>query len=305
MTIRHLLTVFSIASFVFAASHGAHAQATRTWISGVGDDANPCSRTAPCRSFAGAINKTAANGEINALDAGPFGAVNITKSITLDATGFYGGILADINNGIVVNAGANDVVIIRGLQINGRSAAIAGIRFNSGRALHVENTVIYNFTGAGIDFQPSAAASLFVTNCSIRNNGGGGVYVRPGGGNIARANLEKVRMENNLFGLRADDGARVTVHDSVATENSANGFVLAGNATAVEVNLDHCVSANNEQVGVKAVGATAVMRISNTTVTGNGTGLQAPNGGSIVSFGNNRIAGNSADGAPTSTQPRQ
>ena len=71
--------------FTFVAS-SAHAQATRTWVSGVGDDANPCSRTAPCKTFAGAISKTAAHGEISVLDPGPYGAVTITKSITLRQT---------------------------------------------------------------------------------------------------------------------------------------------------------------------------------------------------------------------------
>src|SRR5712691_3114554 len=72
----------------------AQAQATRTWVSGVGDDANPCSRTAPCKTFAGAISKTAACGEISVLDPGGFGAVTITKSITIDGDGTLAGILA-------------------------------------------------------------------------------------------------------------------------------------------------------------------------------------------------------------------
>src|SRR5689334_4963097 len=92
----------------------AHAQASRTWVSGVGDDANPCSRTAPCKTWAGAISKTAAGGEIDALDPAGFGAVTITKAITLDGTGTFASILASLVNGIVVNAAATDVVTIRG-----------------------------------------------------------------------------------------------------------------------------------------------------------------------------------------------
>src|SRR5688572_27930911 len=91
----------------------AQAQATRTWVSGVGDDVNPCSRTAPCKTFAGAISKTAAGGEINCLDPGGFGAVTITKSITISCPYTEGGTLA-AGNGITVNAGANDVIILRG-----------------------------------------------------------------------------------------------------------------------------------------------------------------------------------------------
>src|SRR6188508_223353 len=81
-------------------------QATRTWVSGVGDDANPCSRTAPCKTFAGAISKTATGGEINVLDPGGFGGVTITKSITIDCEDTQGSILASGTNGINVNDGA-------------------------------------------------------------------------------------------------------------------------------------------------------------------------------------------------------
>src|SRR5205085_2322693 len=84
----------------------AHAQATRTWVSGVGDDANPCSRTAPCKTFAGAISKTAAGGEIDCLDPGGFGAVTITKAITIDCGTFPGGILNSTFNGVIVNTAA-------------------------------------------------------------------------------------------------------------------------------------------------------------------------------------------------------
>src|SRR5580692_5158991 len=98
----------------------ANAQATRTWVSGVGDDANPCSRTAPCKTFAGAISKTAAGGEIDVLDPGGFGAVTITKAITFDGGGGQvASVLASSTNGINVNAGATAVVILRNLRLNG------------------------------------------------------------------------------------------------------------------------------------------------------------------------------------------
>src|SRR5438093_8689825 len=112
---RFTINALAIAIFTFAFASMAQAQATRTWVSGVGDDVNPCSRTAPCKTFAGAISKTAAHGEIDVLDPGGFGAVTITKSITIDATPFAGGILAALTNGVNVNAGAGDVVTLRGL----------------------------------------------------------------------------------------------------------------------------------------------------------------------------------------------
>src|SRR5437867_9427866 len=116
---RFTINALAIAIFTFAFASMAQAQATRTWVSGVGDDANPCSRTAPCKTFAGAISKTAAKGEINALDPGGFGGVTITKAITIDGGGHIAGVLVSGTNGIVVNAGVNDVITLRGLDING------------------------------------------------------------------------------------------------------------------------------------------------------------------------------------------
>jgi hypothetical protein len=126
------------AMFFFGAVAVAEAQATRTWVSGVGDDANPCSRTAPCKTFAGAISKTAAGGEINAIDPGGYGAVTITKSITIDGGGTFASILAAGTTGIIVNAGPSDVVTIRNVAINGFNTGVNGIRFIAGGALHVE-----------------------------------------------------------------------------------------------------------------------------------------------------------------------
>src|SRR5213593_3906867 len=137
-TLRRFQILTVCACSMFAAAT-LNAQATRTWVSGVGDDVNPCSRTAPCKTFAGAISKTAAGGEIDALDPAGFGAVTITKAITIDGSGTFASILGSLTNGIVVNAGVNDVVTIRGLSINGFSNGLDGIRFLAGAALNVEN----------------------------------------------------------------------------------------------------------------------------------------------------------------------
>src|SRR5919199_2246737 len=128
----------------------ASAQATRTWVSGVGDDANPCSRTAPCKTFAGAISKTANGGEINCLDPGGFGGVTITKSLTIKCHYTEGGVLVSGTNAIVVNAGAADVVTLRGLDINGLGTGLNGIRILSAKSVSILDSEIYEFTGAGI-----------------------------------------------------------------------------------------------------------------------------------------------------------
>ena len=150
---RLTIKLFVIATFLLAFASMAQAQATRTWVSGVGDDVNPCSRTAPCKTYAGAISKTATNGEISTLDPGGFGAVNITKGLTIDGTtgGGWGSILAVGTNGVIVNdASGNGVITLRNLSINGAQNGTGnGIRFLAGKALIVEDCDIFGFTGTG------------------------------------------------------------------------------------------------------------------------------------------------------------
>jgi hypothetical protein len=130
---RILLVLGILAAAVSLGGGSAQAQATRTWVSGVGDDANPCSRTAPCKTFAGAISKTAPGGEINCLDPGGFGAVTITKAITISCDGVTAGVLVSGTNAIVVNAGANDQITLRGLDIDGLGTGLVGVKFSRAR----------------------------------------------------------------------------------------------------------------------------------------------------------------------------
>lgn len=154
-----------LASFV--ASAPAYAQASPTWVSGVGDDANPCSRTAPCKTFAGAISKTIAFGEINCLDPGGFGAVTITKSITLNCSATLGSVLVAGTNGIVVSAAATDKIILRNIQIQGLQGSatpgLAGVKIISAASVSIENCVIQQFSQAGISDTRTAGN----TNCSF------------------------------------------------------------------------------------------------------------------------------------------
>src|SRR5882724_9032802 len=162
--------VLHVFVLVLAATTMMSAQASRTWVSGVGDDVNPCSRTAPCKTFAGAISKTAAGGEIDALDPAGYGAVTITKAITIDGGGGQvASVLVSGTNGIVVQAGASDVVTLRNLRINGvegtpSGGGLNGIRYLSGAGLHVEDCYIFGFTGDGINVATSTNAALFVNN---------------------------------------------------------------------------------------------------------------------------------------------
>ena len=313
---RHLSPALLVAGVIsILSATPAAAQATRTWVSGVGDDANPCSRTAPCKTFAGAISKTAAGGEISVLDPGGFGGVTITKSISIVAEGAEGGVLVSLTNAIVVNAGANDVVHLRGLILEGVGNGLNGVRFLAGAALHVEKCVIADFrstsagSGHGISFQPGGVSELYVADTLIANNGngsnGGGINVKPSGSGSARVSLHRVRMENNVFGFKADGngntgGIAVTVYDSLAAGNSFSGFTattVAGGAP-VALMIDRTASVNNGTTGVASGGTLATVRLGNSTITGNGTGLQALSGGTLASYGNNHVNGNTSDGAP-------
>ena len=160
------------------ASAPAHAQASRTWVSGVGDDANPCSRTAPCKTFAGAISKTAAGGEINCLDPGGFGAVTITKSITIDCHEIFGSVLVSGTNGINIAATGGNVVL-RNLNINGLVAnGLKGISITTAANVWIEDCAIFGFAQQAIADTRSTAGSLTITNTVARNNGSAGMGVR-------------------------------------------------------------------------------------------------------------------------------
>src|SRR5215467_7141472 len=157
MNIKRLMVCnLGAMAVLLAAFSLAQAQATRTWVSGVGDDANPCSRTAPCKTFAGAISKTATCGEIDVLDPGGFGAVTITKSIKIEADGLIAGIVVTGTNAIVVNAPANAEVVIRGITFEGLcGSGQSGIKVLSAGMVSVENCYIDGFSTGGIDFQPT------------------------------------------------------------------------------------------------------------------------------------------------------
>lgn len=296
-----------LSALALATASAASAQASRTWVSGVGDDANPCSRTAPCKTFAGALVKTATNGEIDVLDPGGFGAVTITKSITIDGNGAEASILASLVNGVVINA-AGAVVTLRNLSINGFSNGLNGIRLLSAAAVHVENCQIERFSGWGIDIEPSAAVQVHVLDTVVRNNTGatgGGILVKPGAAGSANVYLERVRLDRNRIALQVEDRGKATAFDSAATGNTTFGFFAKSNAAAAELNLTSSVATNNTNGGIRSDGALATVRITDVTSTNNGAGLASANGGAILSFGNNRIAGNGTNGAPTGSIAQQ
>lgn len=301
---RFTIQILAIAIFTFAFASMAQAQASRTWVSGVGDDANPCSRTAPCKTWAGAISKTAACGEIDALDPGGFGAVTITKSITLDGTGTFASILASLVNGIIINASATDVVTIRGLSINGFCNGINGINILQAKTVNVEDCVIFRFnTGNGITVNETSSSGLDlnVRNSVIRDNTNDGINTTSSTGNV-EVTLDRVSLIGNGNGFHARSGTRATANNCVFSNNASNGiFGDAQTSSLVNVFVWNSHISLNGGAGVKAgnagnPGVTGITINQNQIDrnTGNGVSITAP--GVVNTFGNNSILGNAVDG---------
>jgi len=310
---RFTMKVLAIATFMFAFASIAQAQASRTWVSGVGDDANPCSRTAPCKTWAGAISKTAACGEIDALDPGGFGAVTITKSITLDGTGTFASILASLVNGIIINAAATDVITIRGISINGFCNGINGINILQAKTVNVEDCVIFRFnTGNGITAADNNGLTLNVTNTVIRDNTLDSINVTSTAvATPVRVTLDRVRLSGNGgSGLHARAGSTVSAMNCVFSGNTANG-VFADNQTGSSfavVRVQRSEISNNGtgvRAGPAAGGvASSVVEISQNIIafnTGNGVLVQGGGVGTVETFGNNDIQGNGTNNCPGCT----
>lgn len=175
---------------------GASAQATRTWVSGVGDDANPCSRTAPCKTFAGAISKTVAFGEINVLDPGGFGAVTITKSIRIISDHIEAGVLVSGTDGIVVSVASTDNVLLDGLDIEGLGSGLNGVNIVGGGSVIIRRTSINNFTQNGVNLAGTSNAKVLIQDSFISNNAGG-VNVQGQGGAVNNGVIDNTTIDNH------------------------------------------------------------------------------------------------------------
>jgi hypothetical protein len=275
----------------FLASAPAHAQASRTWVSGVGDDANPCSRTAPCKTFAGAISKTAAFGEINCLDPGGFGAVTITKSMTLNCTATLGSVLVAGTNGIVISAAATDKIVLRNIQIQGlagtASPGLNGVRILTAASVSIENCVITQFSQAGIsDARTASNTQLYIRNTVVSNNTGTGIALGATGPN--RVIIDGIESVGNLFGVAVGNGNSVMVTRSV----------FSGNTTGVEADGGGAISIDSSSITGNGTGVQSAsnIRLSNSDVTLNTTGIS----GAAITYGNNRMLGNTSLGtSPT------
>lgn len=272
---------------------------SRTWVSSFGDDANPCSRTAPCKTFAGAMALTVAGGEIDVLDSGSFGALTINKALTIDGGNQLASVMVtSATNGIVISAPANAVVSLRNLRVNGVGAGQHGIRFESGAALHIEYCLITAFSGNGIDIEPTAGGKVSITGTISRDNGFAGLFVS--GGAYVSVSVDHSHFDFNLFGVLSGNFSHTSVKDSEASGNSSVGFIASANAGTATLFLTNSHAANNLGSGVQAGGGavTATVRVSGVSLANNSNGFIVGVNGTIKSFGNNY----NSDGG-TTTQP--
>lgn len=309
-----LLTMNSIESVtaMFSASGGG-GPSSQTFVSAtLGSDSNPCTRSSPCLTFAAAQAQTSAGGEIDVLDPGDFGPVTITKAISIysDAMAVAGTVPSSGTSGIVISAGANDVIHLGGLTFDGVNASgTSGVVFLSGARLNIENCVMLGFTTSGITLSPGAGSAtttkVLVQNTTILNNATG-ILIRPTGGIAANVTLRWLRIDNNTGeGLRVDgtggSGAIIaTLGDSTASLNASNGIDAVSGPGNATLDVMRVVAAKNGAAGIESnqsSGGSANVTVGNSALYGNAIGIQAAGGASLLSYGNNQVTGNASNGS--------
>lgn len=294
--LKNTIYVFAVCLLVLVATSAANAQATRTWVSGTGSDANSCNRVAPCQTFGGAISKTAPGGEISVLDPHGFGAVTVTKSITINGEGTLASMIVSLNgSGVVVNAAATDSVYIKNLDIIGAGNGSNGINWIAGNALVVEKVRIYNMTNTGINVNKTANGYLSVSNSNISNCTTGGIVATTSAG-LVRAEIDNTKVFGCGSGYKAIANTQLTIKNSSAAGCGTAGFLATGPSAVM--NLHGCVATHNVS-GVKTeLGGT--IRLGQSTVSNNITkGVDTASGGTVESYQDNYISGNPNSDAVT------
>jgi hypothetical protein len=303
---KRIALLSTTALVVTLASTGADALTNRTFVSGTGSDSNPCSLAAPCRSFAFALTQTSAGGEIAVLDTAGYGAVTITKAISIaNEEGVEAGVTVTSGDGITVAAGPSEVVNLRGLTLVG-AGGTNGVTFTSGAALNIQNCVIRGFsspTGNGLNLVPTDNADINVSDTFVSGNGEG-IVLRPKGTNLTvTASFERVQAIHNstygfdVMGDQMTGFFRALAADSLASGNGIAGFnsTSSSGKAATVFTLANSKAANNA-TGV-SVGS-AAMFLNGSTISGNSNGFLIGNG-TINSFGNNAITDTSNSGSLT------
>ena len=297
-------TILTIAATVFTVLSTAALSQTRTWVSGTGDDLNPCSRTAPCKTFASAINKTGTNGEINCLDSAGFGTVNITKSITIDCHSEHGGVLAANTNGVIVN-GVNIVVTLRGLVIQSTNTLTGnGIRIINAAAVNIDDTIIENFggtgtNGRGIVIETSGiGVRVNVTDSHLYNNNNHGIHSFPTAGSVFLT-VDNVNIERGgASAIQLRQNTTANINDSNLSSHTVGAGVVAETSSVI-ANVSNSLLGDNAHGVINGSTSAATMRLYGNTITGNSINGLLVSSGSVLSYGNNAIRGNAGNETPT------
>lgn len=301
MRAAFIIAAASFAALLTAAGQ-AQAQANRTFVSGDGSDSNACSRAAPCRTFAAAILQTNAGGEIAVLDTAGYGVVTITKSVSIiNEDGVEAGVTATSGDGITVNVNTTDVVNLRGITLTGGGLGNNGINFINLGTLNIQNCVVKGFRD-GVSFVPGGTAALNVSDTTLASNSGVGVLVGPSGSGTVTALFN--RLQVNGAGLEGIDVAgagstgtiNVTVANSAVSNNSTG--IAAGTtmgAAMTQVTVSNSVVSNNV-TGVADDGVNSFIHLAKNTITGNTTAFNVSDNGTLDSFGDNYITGNTDNG---------
>jgi hypothetical protein len=300
MKTRLYLTLPLVCASLVVGAATLNAQATRTWVSGVGDDVNPCSRTAPCKTLAGAISKTAEGGEIDPLDPAGYGTLTITKAIVIDG-GTGSGWLSVLNSGGIAGFNVNittgthvsdAVIILRNITVNGASqspqlAGTHGINYIKGAQLMVERCYFENQSTTGINMSSMATTSTLRVQDSFFDNTATGMLVNTSSG-FAVAQIDNCRFNALSTGLNTTSNAFVNISNcNFNAVSGANGAARAN--TGCQINVMNSVFASNT-VGVNNAGG--LPRVSNNDFYNNTTAIN----GSAESANNNRFRANGADG---------
>ena len=281
-----------IALVALALPASASAQATRTWVSGLGDDANPCSRTAPCKTFAGAISKTATNGEINCIDPGGFGGVTITKSIAIKCHYTEGGVLVSGTNAIVVNAATTSRVTLKGLDINGIGTGLNGVRILQAKSVKIVGLEIFGFVRNGIDVENNSGttATVVVDRTHVHDNTGNGVVAAPANTGNTRVHVRRSTIDENGCGVAA------TAHgmNPAFTFGTACGTNAPGATSGSAVmNVFKTGIADSATHSVFSRGSGTFVRIGENMITGSlAAALQPQDSGQLNTYNNNMVVGN-------------
>ena len=279
---------------LFLAAPANAAQITRTYVASNGIDANDCKLPTPCRTFAGAYLNTTAGGEIDVLDSDGYGALTINHALSIvnNGTGNAAMIPAVNGVGITIAAGPSDAIMLRGLTIDGQgNSNSTGIKFTTGGSLTIQDCVIRHVTDNGIDFAPTGASKLSVSDSALDDNGGTGVYIAPAAGGSVKAALNRIETNGNLDGVFANGSSLaglifVSVADSTVANNSSVGLALYGYQSAKMVATRDIVTGNDDGLQTKYAGA--ILWIGQSTVGGNSGFGYDNESGNLYSFGTNQ-----------------